>query len=229
MLSTPALPVSLTRYPLVEVAVHAGGRHWNLTAVSDQDALIRQVRTEADLAAFPFGLMLWPSALALADALPALLSPSRACHVLEIGAGLGLAGFAAASLGARVTQTDNHEDALALCRYNAARNGVLTETRTGDWRNWPSDLPAFDLVIGSDVLYERTLHQTLADLLPRLVARGGKVVLSDPLRPQALEWIEQQERAGFWQVRMTGARVTPPGEAANAAKDAALFTLQRTK
>lgn len=210
------------RYPVVEQTVTATGRTWTLSAVTDQDALIRRVESDADLEQFPYGLMLWASALGLAERLgrdPAEVTGRR---VLEIGAGVGLAGIVARWLGAEVTQTDYQEEALTLCRVNAARNGVSGIRHTlGDWRDWPAALTGFDQVIGSDVLYERSLHGTLAALLPRLVAPGGSVLLSDPLRPQALEFVEGLERAGAWSVTMEGAAVPWEGNR----KDLALFTL----
>jgi predicted nicotinamide N-methyase len=45
--------------------------------------------------------------------------------VLEVGAGLGLAGLALAQAGFRVVITDYDEDALAFVRASAERNGLL--------------------------------------------------------------------------------------------------------
>jgi predicted nicotinamide N-methyase len=216
------------RLPLVEMTVSVGGRDWGLTLVRDQDALVDQVQSEEDLANFPYGLMLWPSALGLAEALAtdeAAKSAVAGRRVLELGCGVGLAGLAARALGGAesVTQTDYQPDALALAAHNARANEVVGVTvRPGDWRVFP-DLGRFDLVIGSDVLYERSLHSTLADLLPRLIAPGGAVLLSDPLRPQALEWLERQEKAGRWRVEIaSGRRVAFEDED----KEIALFWLR---
>jgi predicted nicotinamide N-methyase len=175
--------VSTYEAEIVEALCFAGGQEWNLLRVKDQDALIARVQTEEDLETFPYGLMLWASALALADAVPA-----GAGRLLELGAGVGLAGLAARAKGWDVVQTDYDERALALCRTNAARNGIEgVEIRTGDWRTWPDELiHGFDLVVGADILYERTLHPVLRELLPRF---GCPVLVADPLRPQAADFI----------------------------------------
>ena len=65
----------------------------------------------------------------------------RDARVLELGAGTGLPGIVAASLGARVVQTDRHEVALSICKRNGERNrersavGAI-EYRIADWSTW---------------------------------------------------------------------------------------------
>ena len=71
------------RYPLTEMALSIGGRRWTLTSVEDQDALIDGAQTEADLAHFPYGLLLWESALGLAERLAAEPGLVRGKRVLE--------------------------------------------------------------------------------------------------------------------------------------------------
>jgi release factor glutamine methyltransferase len=53
-------------------------------------------------------------------------------HVLEIGAGLGLAAVLAARIGARVVATDVVPAAVETIRANAALNGVTLDARLGD-------------------------------------------------------------------------------------------------
>lgn len=218
------LPSELVeRYPLVETRLHIGGRDWYITSVQDQDALMREVRTDADLENFPYGLMLWASAIGFAEWLserPSLVSGQR---VLEIGAGIGLAGLVTAGMGAEVVQTDYQLDALAICQWNAERNMVShVLPRVGDWRDFPEDLLGFPVVLGTDILYERSLHTTLATLLPRLVAPGGVLILADPIRPQALEFLERQERDRAWTAEFDGRRVLWQGDW----KDIAIVTVR---
>jgi predicted nicotinamide N-methyase len=72
----------------------------------------------------------WPSAIVLARVLarhPALV---RGKDVLELGAGLGAVGMAAAALGAdAATLTDVDDDAVANMRYNIARGGGVRVRR----------------------------------------------------------------------------------------------------
>ena len=56
------------------------------------------------------------------------------------GAGVGLPGLVARSLGAEVWQTDNLTAALEIARLNARANEVGGITRfTADWMRWTDD------------------------------------------------------------------------------------------
>jgi predicted nicotinamide N-methyase len=110
--------------------------------------------------------------------------------VLELGCGLGLPALAAALRGADVLATDWAEDAIELLRRNAARNGVLVHVARVRWSEPEPVLRAapWDLVLGADLLYEARNADQLAELLPRL---GGEVVLAEPGRPYAKEFLER--------------------------------------
>src|SRR6476620_5935305 len=54
----------------------------------------------------PYGVALWPAAIALAHEMVARADTLKGKRILELGAGTGLAGIVAASLGGRVVQTD---------------------------------------------------------------------------------------------------------------------------
>jgi predicted nicotinamide N-methyase len=208
MMGRDDLEAMRERYPLVDVPITAAGRPWTVTAVQDQDALIREVKTTHDLDHFPYGLMLWASAVGLAERLAREPELVRGKRVLEIGAGVGFAGLVARYLGADLTQTDYQTDALTLCRHNAEQNSVSGITwGIADWRNLPDDLLDFSIVIGADVLYERSLHPALEEIFPRLVAPDGLILLSDPIRPQALDFLDRQEASGAWSVHLEGISV----------------------
>jgi len=196
-------------YPVVTQTLTAAGRTWTLHCVTDQDALMEQVQTDEDLDNFPFGLLLWASAVALATRLeqePMLVAGKR---VLELGAGVGFVGLVAAHLGGTVTLSDYHPAALQLCQANAELNQISGVTITkGDWRDWPEALGGFDLIVGADILYERTLHPALTALLARL---GGTILLADPIRPAALEFVEKREAEG-WKVVTEPKRLLWAGE-----------------
>ena len=217
------------RYPLTEIDVSVRGRTWKISAVQDQETLLEGVQADADLDTFPFGLMLWGSAIGLAERLSEETGLVAAKRVLELGAGVGLPGLAAAALGAaEVTQTDYQEDALDLARYNAAVNGIENIiVRQGDWHDFFTDSLPYDLVIASDILYEKTLHAPLATLLPKLIAPGGAILIADPLRPQALEFLEKRIEADkSWRVTCEGRRILVPGSPPEN-KDIALIWLRQ--
>jgi predicted nicotinamide N-methyase len=136
----------------------------------------------------PYWAELWPSGLALARHVAA--RDLRGLRVLELGCGLGLPALAAALRGADVLATDWAEDAIELLRRNAERNGVLVHVARVRWSEPEPVLRAapWDLVLGADLLYEARNADQLAELLPSL---GGEVVLAEPRRPYAKEFLER--------------------------------------
>jgi len=119
--------------------------------------------------------------------------------VLELGAGTGLPGVVAASLGARVVQTDRSELVLAVARRTAERNAVTgIEHRLADWAAW-GDSARYDWVIGSDVTYADSMHPHLRHILWQNLAPGGRVLLADPLRADSLAFLDGLEADG-WRV-----------------------------
>ena len=145
----------------------------------------------------PYGVALWPSAIALAHEIAARADEARGFHVLEHGAGTGLPGIVAASLGARVTQTDKQPAALHLCRLNGERNDVTSvDYRLADWAEW-NDTTRYDWIIGADILYPRLMHGHLTRIFESNLAPDGRVLLADPFRKASLAFLESLEHAGW--------------------------------
>jgi predicted nicotinamide N-methyase len=136
----------------------------------------------------PYWAELWPSGLALARHVAA--RDLRGLRVLELGCGLGLPALAAALRGADVLATDWAEDATELLRRNAERNAVLVHIARVRWSEPEPLLRAapWDIVLGADLLYEARNAEQLAELLPHL---GGEVLLAEPGRPYAKEFLER--------------------------------------
>ena len=197
------------KFPLVTVEVAIGTRLWKVTAVQNQDALLDNAH---DLEHFPYGFLLWESAVGLARYLASAPNLIAGKRVLELGAGVGLPGLVAQSLGADVRQTDHQPGALALIRVNAADNGLPPpHTFLADWRDW-TDPARYDVVLGADILYERGMHSTLETLFPDCLAPNGVLILSDPGRPQALEFVAKQESSGWrFDIEMQPVTLTESG------------------
>jgi len=159
----------------------------------------------------PYGLALWPGAIALAHEIAARSDAPHGLRVLELGAGTGLPGIVAASLGAHVVQTDKQQAALALCRLNVERNGVSTvDHRLADWAAW-DDANRYDWIIGSDILYAAAMHPHLTRIFESNLAPGGRVLLSDPFRRASFGLLESLETTG-WNVSVGRWRVGEEGE-----------------
>jgi methyltransferase-like protein 23 len=192
----PVLSTSIGDLPLEDVELSIGDR---TRSILHTGALIN-VQDEIDFlqgaaqTKRPYGLALWPSAIALAHDLAA--RDLRGKRVLELGAGTGLPGIVAASLGARVVQTDRQKVALHVSKLNAERNRVELEQRIADWTTW-TETEHFDLIVGSDILYAKELHPAIRAILEGNLVAGGVAVIADPARPASLVFLEAMQGAGW--------------------------------
>jgi predicted nicotinamide N-methyase len=160
--------------------VTIGGRCWRLDRPRSADDLINAADFEKD-ERLPYWADLWPSAIVLATEVSALQGNGR--RAVELGCGLGLPALAAAQAGFDVTATDYYEDALRFARRNAVSNlGRDIATRLVDWGAFPVDLGCFDLVLASDVLYERRYAPLVAHAVVRSLAPDGVALVADPGR-----------------------------------------------
>ncbi|MCB0080062.1 MAG: 50S ribosomal protein L11 methyltransferase [Caldilineaceae bacterium] len=209
-----------TRFPLETVTLPIGDRDWRITCVTDQDALLDGVN---EVEHVPYGFLLWESAVALAAWLAEDPQAVTGKPVLELGAGVGLAGLMAQHLGAELWQTDHRADVLQLAQENARQNGVaLPQQFVADWRNW-THAAQYELILGADILYERAMHRHLAPIFHANLAPGGALLLSDPSRPQALELIAKLEDEGWWvDIEMRTVTLPLPGRT-NKAVDVAIL------
>jgi ribosomal protein L11 methyltransferase len=119
------------------------------------------------------------------DAICKTLRGRRAPRVLDLGTGSGVLAIAAArALRTRVLATDVDAIAVRAARANARLNGVapLIATMRADGVTALPKRVRFDLVLANILLGPL---QRFAAPLARLVAPGGRVILSGILPPQA--------------------------------------------
>lgn len=195
----PVLSTSIGELPLDEVELSVGDRVWSILhtgALIDREQEVGFLRTETQTRQ-PYGIALWPSAIALAHALA--IREVRGKRILELGAGTGLPGIVAAALGARVVQTDRQNVVLHVCKLNAARNQIdpaSLEQRIADWTAW-GETARFDLIVGSDILYAEQIHPHLRAIFETNLAPGGAVIVADPFRAPSIGFFEQLQAAGW--------------------------------
>jgi predicted nicotinamide N-methyase len=184
----------LAQLPLETVDLAIGDQLWHVNAVQNQDALLDMAD---QLEHIPYGFLLWESAVALANLLVIQADQVRNKRVLELGAGVGLPGLVARSLGAEVWQTDHEPKALALAALNAWQNGITgLHHFLADWTDW-THTDCYDFLLGADILYERAMQPYLEGIFQQTLAPGGRLLLADPSRPQAFAFVAEMEKRGW--------------------------------
>jgi len=176
-----ALESSLRRrFRVVESSVDVAG-HANLML---HPASAEDLIDEADFTRderLPYWAELWPSARVLAERLSRERGIGRT--LIELGCGAGLVATCASRAGFDVVASDYYEDATRFARVNSWRNGAAApRALVLDWRALPVELGRFDVVVASDVLYERAYGELVARAIAALLAPGGEAVIADPGR-----------------------------------------------
>ena len=160
-------------------------------------------------AAWPLFGLPWPSGAELAALL--LARPQRAGErILEIGCGLALASIAGHRRGDDITASDCHPLAESFLASNLRLNGLPPmKYRHGHWGGAPiAEGPAadsaapsvdgrFDLVIGSDVLYERDADGSLAHFIEAHAEADAEVWIVDPDRGNRAAFNRRMAEHGF--------------------------------
>ena len=145
----------------------------------------------------PYWAELWESSRALAATLPQM--NLKASRVLDLGCGMGLAGAAAAAVGADVTLVDLESPALLFARLNTLP--FASRVRRANWQT--DDLnQRFDLILGADIVYEKAQWLFLEQFWKRHLNESGSILLAEPGRQSGdkfLEWIQARN----WKIEQT--------------------------
>ena len=104
-------------------------------------------------------------------------------RVLEIGCGLALSSIVLQKMGVDITASDYHPLAREFLDRNILRNKLLPiKFLTGNWDTRNPLLGEFDLIIGSDVLYEPAHSESVSQFIDRHSSVDVEVVIVDPGR-----------------------------------------------
>jgi predicted nicotinamide N-methyase len=138
----------------------------------------------------------WPSGLILADIMSTY--DVAGLHILEVGCGLGLASLITNERGACHTASDHHP----LAGYFLHKNNMLNKLppihfERCDWAESISSMGLFDLIIGSDLLYEPHHPALLSNFISLHSTPLAKVIIIDPERRQQSLFNRQMEQLGF--------------------------------
>jgi len=132
-------------------------------------------------ATWPLFGVIWDSSRVLANLM---------CHfevegkrILEVGCGIALSSLMLNSRSADITATDYHPEVESFLQENVTLNKgkAIPFVRTG-WLDEISNLGEFDLIIGSDLLYQRDHVELLSGFINQHAKPHCEIIIVDPGR-----------------------------------------------
>ncbi len=148
----------------------------------------------------PYWAFAWPGGQAMARHILDAPKLVRGLRIADIGSGSGIGALAAAKAGARhVTAIDIDPLAATAITLNATLNGTQIEVSAQDCLG---DLPAVDVILISDLVYEPELAVRVGAFLERALAAGLPVLMADRLSAR-------RPARGFEEVARYDAPLTP--------------------
>lgn len=147
-------------------------------------------------ATWPFFGIIWDSSLVLAHFIYDFNITGK--RILEIGCGIGLASLLLNKRFADITATDYHPEVESFLIENTKLNHgkIIPFIRTG-WEDENIELGRFDLIIGSDLLYERNHAAILSNFINQHANTVCEVILVDPGRGNHAKFSKEMVKLGY--------------------------------
>ncbi|HSW14303.1 MAG TPA: methyltransferase domain-containing protein [Solimonas sp.] len=153
-------------------------------------------RLGVPLASWPLFGVVWESSEVLAHLMSGYDIAGK--RILEVGCGIGLASLVLNSRQADVTATDYHPEAEHFLAENVRLNGgpAIPFVRTG-WGDPLTDMGRFDLIVGSDLLYDPDSVELLSAFIDQHAAHPCEVLIVDPDRSWQTQFSQRMEQLGY--------------------------------
>jgi ETFB lysine methyltransferase len=159
-------------------------------------------------AIWPLFGVIWESSQILARLMETFDIENK--RILEVGCGVGLTSLMLNSRIADITATDHHPEAGAYLQLNVELNEgrTIPFVRTG-WEQKDNGLGEFDLIIGSDILYQPDHALLLSAFVNRHARDKCEVIIVDPGRGNAGKFSKAMLASGFLQSDLKAAPLLP--------------------
>ena len=185
----------------VETTTHRiGAQDYQIRSLRDRQQFSdpdgQAARAGISSASWPIFGVVWPAGIALAEKMSQFDVDGK--NILEVGCGIGLCSLVLQRRGANITASDYHPLAEEFLRYNSDLNGLAPlKFRNAPWAGPNPDLGRFDLIIGSDLLYEAGHPALLSAFLACHTESAANVILADPGRTHCGQFSTRMAAEGY--------------------------------
>ena len=197
---TPEEETYMPNYHIKYETVTVGGTDYLIRSLLDlqqySDPQGEAERAGISPASWPLFGHIWPSARVLAQAMHTFDVDGK--RILEIGAGLALASLVIHRRLGDMTVSDWHPLSQAFLNENLLLNklGPL-KYQTGNWEGSNPELGRFDLIIGSDILYERQQPGQIAAFIHHHATPSVQIIIVDPDRGNRVGFCREMASLGY--------------------------------
>lgn len=207
-------------YEVRQQTVNIGGLDYDVRSLLDNQQYADPLGSAEDAgmgaSGWPLFGQVWPSARVLALAMHSHAIEGK--RILEIGAGLALASLVIHRRAGDVTVTDWHPLTETFLQENLLANGLgPLPYQAGNWAlddaSGASGLGRFDLIIGSDVLYERQQPAQLARFIDQHATLHAEIIIVDPDRSNRGAFCREMAALGYRLTMRTADKTLEGGEA----------------
>lgn len=192
----------MSGYETRKIHLRVGSREWKIRSLKDTqqyyDPQGEAKRAGICSASWSLFGQLWPASKALARAVKKIDISGR--RFIELGCGLGLPSLVLRARGAHVVASDKHPLSEEFLDYNAALNQVPEVPFVDlDWglSPAPDQRGQYDVILGSDILYEPDHAEMLAEFVSQLAAPKAKVLITCPGRGYRNRFARYLQDYGF--------------------------------
>jgi 2-polyprenyl-3-methyl-5-hydroxy-6-metoxy-1,4-benzoquinol methylase len=187
-------------YQTRDEAITVGGNDYLIRSLKDRQQFYdHEQQAEAlgiSSATWSLFGVVWPSSRILAATVCMLELDAK--RVLEIGCGLALSSIVLHKMGVDITASDYHPLAKEFLDNNIRRNKLFPiKFQTGNWEARNPFLGEFDLIIGSDVLYEPAHSETVSQFIDCHSNVDVDVLIVDPGRGNRASFTRKMLALGY--------------------------------
>ncbi|WP_163340725.1 methyltransferase domain-containing protein [Desulfopila sp. IMCC35008] len=190
------MPPVRIRYQTIEIEdidIHVRTL-WDSQQYSDPDGIASRLGISS--ATWPLFGVVWGSSEVLAHLM--VNHKIEGIRILEVGCGIGLASLVLNHRLADITSTDYHPEVQSFLQENTQLNNGpdIPFIRTA-WADTNTSLGTFDLIRGSDLLYERDHAADLSHFIGQHSKTNCEVIIVDPGRGQSASFSKNMNKFGY--------------------------------